>query len=76
MSNNHSCWGLFHGFLAAVFWVLFLHLGWLHTLLAALGLGGAVILIAVIKFIIALIAILAFLIFGLCLFKKAWHHCK
>ncbi|MEH7547947.1 MULTISPECIES: ABC transporter [Bacillaceae] len=74
MSSNHFCWGAFLGFLTGFFWVLAVALGWITTVLGVIGLTGF--LVTVINFLIALIGILAFLIFGLCVFKKAWHHCK
>jgi len=74
MSSNHFCWGAFLGFLTGLLWVLAAVLGWITTLLGIIGLTGF--LVTVINFLIALIGILAFLIFGLCVFKKAWHHCK
>ena len=76
MSNNHSCgiFGIFLGFITGVIWLLFVILGWVSILLGVIGLGG--LLVTVLNFLIALIGFLAFLIFGLCLFKKAWHHCK
>jgi hypothetical protein len=77
MGHNHcSCgiFGIFLGFLTGVIWLLFVVLGWVTILLGVIGLGG--LLVTVLNFLIALIGFLAFLIFGLCLFKKAWHHCK
>jgi hypothetical protein len=74
MSHNHYSWGAFLGFLTGVLWVLSVVLSWITTLLGVIGLGG--LLVTVINFLVALIGILAFLIFGLCVFKKAWHHCK
>ncbi|MEH7376992.1 ABC transporter [Neobacillus drentensis] len=77
MGHNHcSCgiFGIFLGFLTGVIWLLFVVLGWVTLLLGVIGLGG--LLVTVLNFLIALIGFLAFLIFGLCLFKKAWHHCK
>ncbi|MEH7417969.1 ABC transporter [Neobacillus drentensis] len=74
MSSNHFCWGGFLGFLTGLFWVLAVALHWVTLVLGVIGLTGF--LVTVINFLIALIGILAFLIFGLCVFKKAWHHCK
>ena len=70
MSHNSSSWGLFLGFLTGVFWVLSVVLGWVGTLLGIIGLGG--LFVTVINFLIALIGLLAFLVFGLYLFKRAW----
>ncbi|PGY07997.1 hypothetical protein SAMN05444673_4126 [Bacillus sp. OV166] len=77
MGHNHcSCgiFGIFLGFLTGVIWLLFVVLGWVTILLGVIGLSG--LFVTVLNFLIALIGFLAFLIFGLCLFKKAWHHCK
>ncbi|MGF6949304.1 amino acid transporter [Neobacillus sp. B4I6] len=77
MGHNHcSCgiFGIFLGFLTGVIWLLFVVLGWVTILLGVIGLTG--LFVTVLNFLIALIGFLAFLIFGLCLFKKAWHHCK
>ncbi|PLS01848.1 ABC transporter [Neobacillus cucumis] len=72
MSQNSSSWALFLGFLTGVFWILSVHLGWIGTALGVIGLGGLI--VTVIKFLIVLIGILAFLIFGYYVFKKAWHN--
>ncbi|MBM7651060.1 ABC transporter [Neobacillus cucumis] len=77
MGHNHSScgiFGVFLGFLTGVIWLVFVALGWVTILLGAIGLTGF--LVTVINFLIALIGFLAFLIFGLCVFKKAWHLCK
>ncbi|MFP5112130.1 ABC transporter [Bacillaceae bacterium C204] len=77
MGHNHSSWGIFGvflGFLTGVIWLLFVVLGWVTLLLGVIGLSG--LFVTVLNFLIALIGFLAFLIFGLCIFKKAWHHCK
>ncbi|MEH7121175.1 ABC transporter [Neobacillus vireti] len=71
MSQNYSSWALFLGFLTGVFWVLSVALGWVGTLLGAIGLGS---LLSVINFLVALIGLLAFLVFGLYLFKRAWYN--
>ncbi|MEY2193604.1 ABC transporter [Neobacillus sp. BF23-41] len=77
MGHNHcSCGisGIFLGFLTGVIWLLFVAFHWVTMLLGIIGLSGLI--VTVVNFLIALIGFLAFLIFGLCLFKKAWHHCK
>jgi hypothetical protein len=77
MGHNHcSCgiFGIFLGFLTGAIWVLFVALNWVTLLLGVIGLSG--LFVTVLNFLIALIGFLAFLIFGLCIFKKAWHHCK
>ncbi|MBV7505388.1 ABC transporter [Bacillus sp. sid0103] len=77
MGTNHSSsgiFGIFLGFLTGAIWILFVALGWVTLLLGIIGLSGLI--VTVLKFLIALIGFLAFLIFGLCVFKKAWHHCK
>ncbi|MFP5108347.1 ABC transporter [Neobacillus sp. C211] len=77
MGHNHcSCgiFGIFLGFLTGVIWLLFVVLGWVTILLGVIGLSG--LFVTVLNFLIALIGLLAFLICGLCIFKKAWHHCK
>ncbi|MEH7307841.1 ABC transporter [Neobacillus drentensis] len=77
MGTNYSSggiFGIFLGFLTGVIWLLFVALGWVALLLGVIGLSGLI--VTVLNFLIALIGFLAFLIFGLCVFKKAWHHCK
>lgn len=77
MGHNHSSWGIFGvflGFLTGVIWLLFVVLGWVTLLLGIIGLSG--LFVTVLNFLIALIGFLTFLIFGLCIFKKAWHHRK
>lgn len=74
MSNGHSScgiFGIFLGFLTGVIWLLLL--GVITDLLAVFNLG---IVAIVLIFLIKLIGFLAFLIFGLCIFKKVWHCCK
>ncbi|WHY64930.1 ABC transporter [Neobacillus sp. SuZ13] len=77
MGSNHHCscgiFGIFLGFLTGAIWLLF-GLLWVTSLLGVIGLVGLI--VTVLKFLIILIGFLAFLIFGLCVFKKAWHHCK
>lgn len=74
MSNGHSScgiFGIFLGFLTGVIWLLLL--GEITDLLAVFNLG---IVATVLIFLIKLIGLLAFLIFGLYVFKKVWHCCK
>jgi hypothetical protein len=76
MSHNHSSWGIFGiflGFLTGVIWLLLAVWGVILDFVGLLGLG---VLGTALNIIIALIGFLAFLIYGLCLFKKVWHLCK
>jgi hypothetical protein len=74
MSNQYSILGIFLGFLTGVIWLLLALTGFITEFLELVGLGG--ILVIILNFLVALIGFLAFVWFGLCLFKKAWHHCK
>jgi hypothetical protein len=76
MSNGHSScgvFGIFLGFFTGVIWMLLVIFDVIAGALAAFSLGA---LAYIFNFLIALIGFLAFLFFGLCLFKKLWHCCK
>ncbi|MBM7666057.1 uncharacterized protein YqhQ [Solibacillus kalamii] len=74
MNNQNSIVGIFLGFLTGVIWLLLSLLGFITDFLVLIGLGGA--LGNILNILIALIGFLTFIWFGICLFKKAWHHCK
>ncbi|OAH56639.1 MULTISPECIES: hypothetical protein [Bacillaceae] len=76
MSNGHSTCSLFElflGFLTGVVWLLLATtLGVLTSLFTFLNLG---IVGTVLHFIIAILGFLAVLLFGICIFKRAWGCC-
>jgi hypothetical protein len=75
---GHHChsdiFGIFLGFLTGVIWLLLALLQYITNFFVLIGLGA--VLGNILNIVIALIGFLAFLFFGLCLFKKAWRHCK
>jgi len=76
MSHHCHCsiFGIFLGFLTGVIWLLLAVLGFITDIARLLALGE--VLSNIFNILIALIGFLAFLFFGLCLFKKAWRYCK
>lgn len=74
MSQQYNTYAIFLGFLTGVIWLLLALAGFITKFFVLVGLGG--ILGTILNILVALIGFLAFILFGLCLFKKAWHYCK
>ncbi|MER2107583.1 MAG: ABC transporter [Solibacillus sp.] len=74
MSHQFGISGIFLGFLTGVIWLLLALSGFITEFFELVGLGG--LLGAILNILVALIGFLAFVLFGLCLFKKAWHYCR
>lgn len=80
MSHGHghchcSCgiFGIFLGFFTGVVWLLLVVLEIIPKFFTLIHLGAFG---AILNIIIAIIGFLACLVFGLCIFKKAWRCCK
>jgi hypothetical protein len=74
MSLHDGIFGIFLGFFTGVIWLLLALLGFITDFVGLLSLGG--VLGTILNILIALIGFLAFVLFGLCLFKRAWRYCK
>lgn len=74
MSHQNGIFGIFLGFLTGVIWLLLALSGFITEFFGLLGLEG--VLGNILNILIALIGFLALVLFGLCLFKKAWRYCK
>ena len=72
MSQQSGISVIFLGFLTGVIWLLLAVSEFITDIFGFIGLD---VLGTILNIIIALIGFLAFVLFGLCLFKKAWHHC-
>ncbi|MFJ8234143.1 ABC transporter [Ureibacillus sp. NPDC094379] len=74
MSHPYGISGIFLAFLTGVIWLLLALSGFITEFFELLSLGG--VLGHILNILVALIGFLACVLFGLCLFKKAWHYCK
>jgi hypothetical protein len=71
--SSFNSFDIFLAFLTGILMILLVFFGVITSLLATLGLGAIVGLI--LNFIVGLLGILAVLIFGFCILKKAWYSC-
>ncbi|WP_051255246.1 hypothetical protein [Pontibacillus marinus] len=63
---------IFLGFLTGVAWLLLVYFGVIGSLLGILGLTG---ITTVLNIVITIVGLLAFLLFGICIFKRLWRCC-
>ncbi|WP_338448144.1 ABC transporter [Niallia oryzisoli] len=72
--SSSSTFGIFLGFLTGAIWLFLAVSGTISGFLGLLGLTG--ILLTIINVLVALCGFICFLVFGLYVFKRAWHHCR
>ncbi|WP_394233523.1 ABC transporter [Niallia oryzisoli] len=72
--SSSSTFGIFLGFLTGVIWLFLAVSGTITGFLGLLQLTG--ILVTIINVLLALLGFLCSLVFGLYIFKRAWHYCR
>ncbi|MET1032362.1 hypothetical protein [Domibacillus tundrae] len=75
MNNGHSSYSIFEiflGFLTGVVWLLLPTSGIISDFVVLLDIGS---IGTILNIIIAIVGFLAFLLFGICIFKRMWRYC-
>jgi hypothetical protein len=70
--SSCSLFEIFLGFLTGVAWLLLAKLGIVSGFFTMLSLGY---IGTILNLVIAIVGFLAFLLFGICIFKKVWRCC-